>query len=490
MMNSYKVSNFFTTQKLLLYGLLILVVKILSVYYISRIELCTIPQTITGFWSTSSGDTRSYIESMENWIREGSFYYISDQGNQVFAGRMPYYGLFYLFFRLFFDPVTTFDALVMFQILLETVSILAIGLLVLQITGSRISFYSTLIISAISLNVTHWTNFIIPESLGLSFLIFFIFFYYQFHQTRKWVHFAACMFFLGWVTVLKPYYVFVYPLLGIMWLFETGESFKMRIRNTLVRSLVSGGILMLMLAPWIIRNYSIYHRFVPTQVDIYAGINYTKAELAWRKYVKAWGGSLVHWDTNSAGCFFIPSPNIKCRYQLPSKAVPPGYTKEDIVNIRDRFVSLLKQYNDTIDQSLEKEFLHMRKLIRQDDPFQYYLLSPFGRIKEFIFHSGSYYIPASRDSDCYVYPLQLFNKLLQSLLYYMTLITGFAGMIYYMRSHSLSRLMFMMVVMLIIIFPVILGGTEWRYFMYSYPFFVGGTSLLIHRIWIGPKTAG
>src|SRR5688572_10895052 len=78
-------------------------------------------------WSSHSllanygGDSDAYIQPMENFIREGEYYFEEGQGT-VHSGRAPYYASLYYIFRLFSNPYVSFDLIVLTQLLLESIS--------------------------------------------------------------------------------------------------------------------------------------------------------------------------------------------------------------------------------------------------------------------------------------------------------------------------------------------------------------------------------
>src|SRR3954462_4990397 len=69
--------------------------------YFSHLGDCKDPNRSIGYLAKISGDTFSYLGSIDNFLAEGELYFWNGE-RKVYAGRMPYYGAPYFVFRLFF----------------------------------------------------------------------------------------------------------------------------------------------------------------------------------------------------------------------------------------------------------------------------------------------------------------------------------------------------------------------------------------------------
>src|SRR4051812_1177953 len=97
--------------------IVVFIVKLLSVLYLINLAKCNGSQEFNGI-ASMSGDANSYITPIDNYINEGNYYFESAK-----AGRMPYVGLVYYPFRLFFSKSVALTIVVLLQILMEAIAI-------------------------------------------------------------------------------------------------------------------------------------------------------------------------------------------------------------------------------------------------------------------------------------------------------------------------------------------------------------------------------
>jgi len=418
-----------------------------------------------------SGDATSYITPIENYIKTGT-YYINQNGTKVFHGRGPYYGIVYFLFRLIFNEDNALTAVVCFQIIIETLSIIYLSMIVLIITGKRKSFYITYFISIINLQIAYYNNCLITESLSVSFLIFFMYNVLCFKSNKSNSNFLFLSIFLAIVCVLKPYFLplFAIPIYEI---FKQIHSLKLKLKYVLVLILP----FCIIVTPYTIRNLKHYNVFLPLS-EKYAGYNYTSADFAYRKFVQAWGGSFVFWDKNSAGCYFEPKPDLPCNFVIPKYALCNAYTSMDIEKTRDLFIQYQKDPNNNLQDSVTNAFNRLTKLYIEERPFQYYVMKPLRLVRIFLIHSGSFYLPINYTNLGYL-NFKWYLKILQSIFYYFILFAGFAGLYILIKRHLKLYFLGIVPVGLIVLFPLYLNSTEFRYFVCAVPFLIIGSSYFL-----------
>src|SRR5688572_14080808 len=137
----------------------------------------------TIFANLTSGDSEPYFIPVENFIKTGN-YYFDYQWNREYAGRAPYYGSIYYFFRLFGGIYTSLDLLVILQIILECFAGIAMASIVLRITGSTKAAYLALLLFAVSTYQTDCTARILTESISASALIFFTLYFLKLFEAK------------------------------------------------------------------------------------------------------------------------------------------------------------------------------------------------------------------------------------------------------------------------------------------------------------------
>lgn len=453
-----------------------LLVKGSTILYFSHLTHCANPETQLGIIATASGDTFSYTGAMENFVSHGTYYFFNGE-REVFAGRLPHYSIPYWFFRLFASPSVSHDLLVIVQLLIECSTIT----LLFNLIGfhCRQKFWALLVILIflISLHWTNYTYYISPESLSTSFLLLFCIFFIRYLREKKLGHLFKAAMFLGLLVSLKAYFGLTYFLVGFVLVAEYQQSMPIlvNLKRIVKKTAIFSIPLILLLTPWAARNYQIFHRFVPLQESLTAGYNYSEADFAYRSFVQAWGGDFVFWEKTSAGCYFEPTPGIKCEFILPDRALADGYTKEDVQEVRDLFVSFQQTKDPLLEKIVTEKFNALTSSYKQRRPADYYVVSRLILAKRFLVHSGSYYLPIHNTNPCFN-PWQYAIKGLQSALYWLALLVGFPGLFWLAYQRREFGVFLFLPLLLVILFPLIVRGVEWRMFQGVVPLLLIGFS--------------
>lgn len=476
--NFEETSGIVSRSKLYFIGVVIFLFKFSILLYLVHLNKCQNPDLKGGHFSFFSGDAYSYIAPVENFISEHN-YHIHAGSNLVSAGRMPYYGVIYFVFRQVVSPVVAYDLLSILQIILEVIAIIYLSLLTASLLKTVFAFWCTVIIASLSFFVSYWSIYVLPESFSISLLIFFLYHYFNYKVTQKKTYFFFYALFFALLVSLKPYFILFlfFPFVDIA---TGGFAFsKFYFAKALKLTLITLCVLFALLSPWIIRNYFVFHRFIPFQESIYAGFTYSESDLACRRFIAAWGGSSgQYWDKRSAACYFIPRPNVQCQFTFPDYAFTSGYSLVDIDSVRSKYVFFQKHYSDSLNEIISHDFDRLTTIYKTENPFHYYLISPLLITKIFLFHSGSYYLPISPSFNCYQ-SWQFGFKLLQSVIYYFTLLAGFAGLlILFIRNRS-SAILLAVPCYLIALFCFYLKASEFRYFNHSHPVLILGSVYLV-----------
>lgn len=455
----------------------IFLIKLASVSYLISLTKCLNPESMAGLASIA-GDTPSYIEPIDNFIREGSYYF-----GDARAGRMPYVGLTYLPFRLFLSREISLSIVVLLQVVLETVAIIFMAKLCRAVLRRTEAFWLFLILSCASLNVTIYDIHILSEAFGIGFLCLFAHHYYRFlseRRTNGQLFLTGLM--LASAVLFKPYMSLLFLLIG-------GEFiiYALRFRGAAVRAMsvlrwtmVVSVPLVVLDAPWAMRNYIEFSRFIPFQQDRFAGFKYSPADKAVTNFIESIGDSKVFWDKRSAGCFFIPQDDIPCEYQIPNRIFGPRLTRDRIEEGRRLHAEYLKTSDPALGTMVVKKFDWLTQTYRDEHPVFSKLGTPFLLIKKFLIHSGSYYLPVKRGTTCFR-SHQMLLKVSQSLLYYLNLIAGFIGVFWLLRQNANAYIIPCVPLYLIALFPLYFRVSEFRYFHMAYPFLMIGTCLVIIR---------
>ncbi len=444
--------------------LLIFLFKLLQAYYFSKLTECANPERALGVLAISSGDTFSYTGAMENYVQAGAYFF--DNGREkVHAGRLPHYSLPYWFFRQFLSPSASYDVVVVFQVMVESLAIVCFGLVLIHLSLSNAVYWTGIGLLTFSANFSHSANYISPESLTSSLLVVLIYFYFRYLQNENTSNLLATGLILSLLVCLKPYLILLFIPVGIQFLYR--EYKKNHWYSWMTQVLRKTGIvsipLILLLTPWTIRNYFVYNQLVPLQINTTAGYNYTKADFAYRKFLQAWGGDIIFWEKSAAGCYFIASAQTTCEFQFPEYAFTKGYTIDDINGVRDKYIALQQNYSEILVQEVLLGFEKLTDIYKAERPFRYYLVTPLLFVKKFIVNSGSYYLPIHSTNPCFsIYQMAI--KLWTSGLYWCTLLMGLAGSFLLLKHYSRYWIIIYIPLMIVVLFPIVFRSVEWRMF--------------------------
>jgi hypothetical protein len=452
------------------------IIKLGSAYYMAHLRKCLAPESTSTVIASKSGDAPFYIDPIENYIVKGEYFY-NNGTEKITMGRAPYYGITYFIFRIFLPQETSYDMVAILQLLVESLAIIYLSALGYLIIKHMAAFLLTYLLMMVSLNYTFWSSALLTESLTISFLIFFSWHYYQYltNKTRRSLFFSGL--FLSFTVLLKPYFVLLFVPVGILFLLEKPFSFK----NVFLNTVIVCGTLIVLSIPYTVRNLVKFNKFMPG-TQMYGGYEYSKSNLACREFIRSWGGSIMYWDKRSAACYFEPVSDVPCEFVFPEYALCEEYSLQDVEAVRDLYLAFQKNPSPALDDSVAAGFSRLTSLYKKNKPLRYYFVSPLLLVKNFLFHSGSYYLSVSKASPCYA-GYQFLLKVSQSVLYYLSLVAGLAGLILIFRRDRRTYMLLFIPVYLILFFPIGIRATEFRYFAPSYPFLILGTVYLCFEIY-------
>jgi hypothetical protein len=358
---------------------------------------------------------------------------------------------------------------------------------------TAVSFWLTYLIALLSLNSTIWSIHLLPESLSISFLIIFLFFYRKYELDDKRSALAIAGLFLGLTVLMRPHLAPLFLVLVVdISLIQRRKQLTGFIRRSARAAVLVAAPMVVMLSPWVVRNYLEFRQFIPLQVNALAGYNYSEADLACRRFIQAWGGSFIYWDKRSAGCYFQPQPGLECEFQLPAYALADGYGTQDIEDVRKDYISVQRNYDESLMKDVAARFDGLADIYRSKHPFRYHIVSPLLICKTFLFHSGSYYLPIKRGPGGYR-PVEALMKLSQTLLYYLTLVVGGVGLVLISFRPRIQLMYLAIPALLIGLACFVYRAPEFRYFSHSYPLLVVGTAFAIvslRNVWKNSSRAG
>lgn len=463
-------------KNLILMVVLTFVLKVGLAVYFSHLLFCQMPENKIGLIANGVGDTPSYMGSIDNLVDEGTYYFWNGI-RRVYAGRMPHYGIPYYILRLAFSKPLASDIYVLFQILFDSIATVFFALLCFNLMKSSMAFWIGLLFYFLNFNLFWLSSIMFTESLSLSFFVLFLYAFHRYWNEDKFSNAIIASIFLALVCTLKPYLVIVYlPLLLTVFLKNKSIGFFHISRKIIFLSLP----LMILLAPWIVRNAIVLGKFVPTQESVTAGYNYTEADFAFRRFVGAWGGDFIHWNPNSAGCYFQFKPSAGCNFQLPDYALSNGYTRNDIEDVKQTYLQLQENYSPELDVLTVSKFDRLTNIYKQERPFMYHIGSRIIMVKNLLWHTNSNNIPVYSNSICYK-SYQLLFKMISFLIYLLSLTIGTIGLIKLSGERRISFL-FISVPLMILCFFAALRFIEYRYFNHAFPILALGAVFVLYSL--------
>ncbi len=462
----------FTKKQMLLIVAVTFVAKLGLALYFSHLLFCQYHMLKWGILAKDGGDTFSYLGVMDNLYTHGEYYFWNG-ANKVYAGRMPYYGALYFVLRIFVSAKIAYDVYAVLQIALDALATVVFAQLCFEIFRKKIAFLVGFLLYFCSFNFFMFTIDLWTESPSLSFLIFFLYFYQRFFMEKKWTHVLWASLFLALMTVLKPYFVLIYPVffLSVWFLLNRrlSESYKV---------ILLGLPLLILLSPWIVRNFVTLGKFIPAQEGMYAGYNYPESYYAYVDFAASWGGGIVFWEPDEAGCYFLVHMGFQCRYSLPDYALANGYSRAEVESVRQKFLEVQENYSPELDEVVAAEFRRLTKIYKREKPFMYHVGSRFIFFKKFFLHTNLYNLPIHSGFNCYSRYQEVF-KVAQFGVYALALTLGTFGLFTQTAKGKLGFLFIAFPLILTAFFVGFRTHTEPRYVAHVYPFLLIGLSAIL-----------
>ena len=319
-------------------------------------------------------------------------------------------------------------------------------------------------------------------------LFLYTYHWYWVHQKLKYAVIASL--FLAIVTVLKPYLVILYIPFIIGLLVKGNRLNFLNFKHIFRQVFIAGLPLILLLLPWVIRNEVILGKFIPTQESMTSGYNYTESDFAFRRFVGAWGGDIIFWTPEAAGCYYYPKPPVTCSFKIPAYALANGYTINDMEDVRQDYLRLQQQYSPELDRLVVNKFDHLTNIYKSENPFMFYIGSRFLTTKTMFWHTNNYNLPINPSFNCYR-SYQLLFKIIQLAIYVLALTFGTFGLIKLAYEKKIS-LIFVCIPIFIICFFAFFKLTEARYFNHAYPIMllglVGFITWVVEKFGFRPKS--
>lgn len=443
--------------------------------FFSHLLTCTFPERWLGLIAVNSGDRHSYTGAMDHLIEEGKYYFINMRGEEVMAGRMPHYAIPYFILRL----VTLYaaDICVFLQIALFAFAVWTLANLLVQITGKQWIGLAFLLLGGLSGHLTPSLLCMTPESVSYALVALAMHRFWLTEQrdsTRdRWILGVI----MGLLIVVKPYYALLLPLIALRWLYKT-QNFRKTFR--FATSLVVP--VLMLLAPWWVRNAVVLGRFFPFQQDIYAGYGYPETELRLRSFAQAMGeDGMVWWNPYSMASAFRLNPMPASRYQWPDYMSPEMVQGLLATQAAYKTVQLTPTERNT--QRALNLMDSVQTMYARQYPWRYHLFNRFHALPELLVYSGSAHLPVHASNPCYAH-WQLALKIAASAAYWFSLLGLVLGLVILPFHRNGNWWLWLAVpVYLVVLFGLVFRAPEWRYFSGAFLIDVWVALFLVHLLW-------
>ena len=452
---------FGSKKRLIVLFLLVFALKLLLGVYFSHLSGCNFPARQNYLLAVETSDTFSYLDGADNALAENDYYFWNG-ARKVRAGRMPFYGAPYFALRLFFDKPLAGDVYALWQILLDATANFVFAFLCFEVSRRRAAFWFGGALYFCSFSYFCTTLMLAPESLALSFFVFFIYFQHRYWRGKSFADAIRAASMLAILTVLKPYFVILYAafFLGV-WLSENRWR-PARMLSFGRQISILALPLLLLLTPWIARNAVVLHRFIASQEDTRAGYDYSQSQIAVADFAGAWGSDSIYWDSNDAGCYFTLNPPSGCNFRLPDRAIAPGYTVVEVERARADYFQY--QLHPTLEQDIRvaREFERLTAIYQRERPLMYHVAAPLLFARRLFWHTGNFNLPINPSYKCFN-SAQLIFKIAQGLIYLAALTLGFCGLVGLAFRRKTSILIVIVSPLLLVVFFAFIRTSEYRY---------------------------
>jgi hypothetical protein len=450
--------------------------RLISTFILFWLGEYSLSDGLIGNLATDSQDY--YIATATNIAK--NFTYAKHAG-QPYAGHMPGYDVIIAPLLWLFEKNTALNILWVLQWLFGCISTYLLALIAYQLFNDRLVFAAVIVGYGLNTYVLFYDFFVLTESFAVSSLITGIFFYFRHGKLNLLLSGA----FFTWSCFLRPYLFPVFFLFGFGLIWRYRKEIKMAFNYALIFS----SVLVVAESLWIIRNYLQFDRFAP--IVVHEQLVNQGRLLAIRKFMRTIGGDDTFWNPTAEVLIFYDSrkdKTVPALYKepedLPAYIFTKSYNVDSLRVLRNWYhiaendTSLhMRRYADSMVVAIAERY---RQAFIKEKPFHYYVVAPLRQLGKFLFNSGTYNL-APHPFQALSYNKKIV-KIAYSGLYYFTWMFGVIGSLIALIKFSLIKdrvyLLCFTALYPLILFPIIYGSIEYRYFTLAYPF------LFVLAVWI------
>lgn len=211
--------------------------------------------TLLGKLSKPNNDDVKFIRSAWILAETGNYVYHNPPNPTVFM--MPGLPFSVAFFVLIFGKFGALTAFRIFQAVLQTLGLLLIFFIGRRIFNSKVGVAAA-ILDAFCIAEIWTANLFLTETCFKFFVLLLIYFTIYAIKEKKTRYYVLGGIAWGLATLFRPTIATFPIIILIMWIKE-----KYTIKEMVKYTVIVSAIFCLILSPWWIRNYRIFHRFIP-----------------------------------------------------------------------------------------------------------------------------------------------------------------------------------------------------------------------------------
>jgi len=278
--------------------------------------------------------------------------------------------------------------------------------------------------------------------------------------------------------VIKPYLLPIFALCFLDW---TLQNKVWKIKEWTKYVGIMSLPLLLICAPFTIRNAVKLRMFAPMQNTGFAGITPDPTMMSLRGLVCTWGEDYVSWEPQSLGTFFLHiDPNIDYEGEFPD-VMTQDYTYDDLYQLREDYAVYLKAEGlerDSIGQSIQdRAALYIQSYKAEHPYWRFYAIYRAG--KRLVFDDAGFHFNHRHNGLRHVISNSI--MLTSSLVYLFILIGGFIGLLLLIPYAKDIRIMTWVTLWIIILFSYLNSG-EHRFYLVGELYSVVGLVVLTDYI--------
>jgi 4-amino-4-deoxy-L-arabinose transferase-like glycosyltransferase len=211
--------------------------------------------TLLGNFYEPNNDDVKFIRSAWNLAQTGVYSY--HRPPEATAFMMP--GLSYIlsFLMILFGKFGGITAFRVIQAVVQVLSLLLMFFIARKLFNSKVGIVAV-ILDVLCIWEIWIPNLVLTETFFKFFVLCLIYFSLLALDENKVKYYVLGGLFLGFSALFRPT-IATYPILIlIMWIIK-----KVKFKDALKYTLIVAGVFCIVMSPWWIRNYSIFHKFIP-----------------------------------------------------------------------------------------------------------------------------------------------------------------------------------------------------------------------------------